>query len=819
MKKFISMVMAAAMVVSLVPATAFAANKATFKVVNAQEYTDLEAAEKKAGSKDAKSFIVGPQVQLKLTDVDNNTATADTWEIELDFAGAELDDAVAAGATAGKVLDSRGDTVGDVTVTVAEAGEDGDDSIKIKVAEKDGFTEALKDNAIVVINMDALNLRLTRISAGAKATVEVGGDFGDSEAITFASVLKEGIKVTLKKTADVVEEEVTYLEKDLVIEPAVGKFEVGQMIELKVNGGFEFTGNFNKDKTAAGADKNYEIYRDDDHSNKLYVVVLKAGLDKITVANTDIQIDAVSAKVGAVAKITAKAITNDFDNCPVKAAKGETKFGAIVLGKNRISSLISATATAVEAVKVIGEEVLLKVDTDADVPVIYSGVNSDNEGITNGSDHKSVEIQIKESAKGALDVKKAFTLSLPKGVFVTEVTDISTEGVYDIADMEATFEAAYKKGSHEGFEFARKTFTDTADKADKIDMKFRLELVAVPGFAGDVTLKLEGDAFEKAQEVVIAKFVAPYTVEAQSNDLIIDYRNTAVPTDVIVKEAEAGLWSKDLAFTFEMDKHLELEDTAAITVNAESGMKLKNIKDMKFTVKEESDDEAAVVTVSNISLYMNRNIAAGAYALKLGTTAGYAMMTESLATTEKGELGDGLYCAADYADWDTEKVKEDGEDVLKFKGQSATVKEGFVNVVTAGRDKDDASFTTKVVVPVGEAYIVAGETQIALDVPAYINAAGYTMLPVRAVATALGINNDNVIWSQAAKQVTVLYGQRIITMTVGEAMVYVNGSAIPASAAVEITDGRAFLGLRDLANALGVTTIDWNNETKTATLN
>ena len=93
------------------------------------------------------------------------------------------------------------------------------------------------------------------------------------------------------------------------------------------------------------------------------------------------------------------------------------------------------------------------------------------------------------------------------------------------------------------------------------------------------------------------------------------------------------------------------------------------------------------------------------------------------------------------------------------------------------------------------------------------------MLPVRAVATALGINNNNVLWSQSAKQVTILYGQRIITMTVGESVVYVNGSAIPAAAAVEVVDGRAFLGLRDLANALGVVEINWDAATSTATLN
>ena len=93
------------------------------------------------------------------------------------------------------------------------------------------------------------------------------------------------------------------------------------------------------------------------------------------------------------------------------------------------------------------------------------------------------------------------------------------------------------------------------------------------------------------------------------------------------------------------------------------------------------------------------------------------------------------------------------------------------------------------------------------------------MLPVRAVAVALGINTNNVLWDQATKTVTILYGQRIITMVAGQKVVYVNGSAIPASSSVEIVNGRTFLPMRDLATALGVTDITWDAATKTATLN
>ena len=821
MKKFISMVMAAAMVVSLVPATAFAANTATFKVVGDKEYTEAEAKDVKKGSL-AGLTVSGPEIQLKVGDVDSvaETTTPDDWEITLDFNGAEIKSV--GGLSVGNSVASSGIT-DNADVVVKEAVAVGDDSIKLKVVENSG--KNLDKDDIIAIDVSKLNLVLTKASAGAKATVEVGGDFGDSDKLTFASVLDDGIKVTLKKVADVTEEETTKLEKDMTIEAAVGKFVVNQEFKLTLSKGFEFT------KACASTDPSYTITAgDDDDEIIVKVTAAGAGSDKIVIKKGDIEIDAASAKVGDVAKIT------------VKAQKNAAGVG------------FKATAVAVEAAKVIAESVSIEVDEDEDVPVIYSGVNVRNYGITDDSDHKSLEVTIKEAAKGSLDVKKSFTLTLPEGVYATDVNVTDGEGTYIVGrglattttDVEEAFAKAYKKGDQECFEFARKTFVATDDSSvtggDDMELKFELELIAEPGFEGDVTLTLGGDAFENEAEVVIAKFVSPYTVEAAQNDLIIDYRNTAVPTAVVVKEAEAGLWAKDeMKFDFRFDRpEIQLEDDATFTVDDESGMELKSTKDMQFTVKTESDDEAAVVTISDISLYMGRSIAAGAYDLEVYTDAARAMMTgregnatmtpqmidaAALFTAKDGETGTARtlatttisakpYFAADFKDW-----KADSATAGDFVQKGVTVKEGFVNVITAGRDQDDASFTKKVVVPVGEKYIVAGEETVTLDVPAYISAAGYTMLPVRAVAVALGINNNNVLWDQATKTVTILYGQRIITMVAGQKVVYVNGSAIPASASVEIKDGRTFLPMRDLATALGVTDITWDAATKTATLN
>lgn len=823
MKKFLSMVLAAAMVISTVPATAFALDaKATAKVVDSLDLTEADATkvEEPAKNAAATSWIgktgeyKAPEIQLKVTDADSTAndgaATETKFTLTLDnakFVDKTTHEVLTAGTVAeANVAGSFGFTLVDDNSTapkfkIGSVKINDNDEIEVTVL---GVLE--KDDIIKV----ALNSVLTKTGAGTKATVTVDSDDLDlsTDALTYATVQDTGIKATLKKVAEVAEEETTKLEKDLKIETAAGDFVKGQQFEIKASSGFELKPG----TVPSGAA--YTIEQGDD-DNKLIVTISgtkgeKYG-DTLTIDAAAIIIDAADAKVGAVAKLTVKALAD-----------------------KTVSGSFKATADAVEAAKVVDQTVTLSVDEDEDVPVIYSGVDVNNDGITDDSDHLSLEVTLKETAKSSLDVKKAFNLDLPEGVYVTDVKVKKTDNVKINGATSGTaiadeFKKAYKKGEYDGFEFARRSFTDTDDLDDAMELSFKLELVAEPDFEGDVKLTLEGDAFDKAQDVVIAKFVKPYTVEASQNDLIIDYRNTKVPTNVVVKEAEEGLWKKNLEFTFGIDKFddKDFENDATYTVDDKSGLEIKEAKSgLGFKIDTESDDTAAAVTISDISLYMSRSIAAGAYDLQVITNANINMYAEGLATTEATKVAVAnikdafgtveaptTYTVAEDKDFN------DGAKINKDTVDYATVKEGFINVITAGRDQDDASFTKKVVVPVGEKYLIAGEEQVALDVPAYISAAGYTMLPVRAVATALGINNNNVLWNQASRTVTILYGQRIITMVAGQKVVTVNGNTIPASATVQIKDGRTFLPMRDLATALGVTDITWDAATKTATMN
>ena len=775
------------MVVSLVPATAFAADEASFKVVGDLELTEDQAEAAKKGA------LVGePEVQIKIKDVDTKINHENSWDIKLNLDNAEWVETMNEGdvVTGSYVVRTENNQASydAATVTIKETIEKEDDFVELTITENEGYD--LVEGDIIVIVLPDNTLRLTKDKAGTEATVTVVGDFGTSDAMVFAAVLDKGLDVDVDDTVDVAEEEYATLE-DITIEPTVGStigdaVKAGDTIKLKLNKGFEFTG---KGTLVYGADemdmsKASQVDVDDDEITITLTDKMAAAKELVI---KGLEIEATTAKAGDIATVTIKGDDCDSDKLDVA--------------------------------EVVAEGLEVSVDEDEDVPEMWAGVDKDNTGLTSDDSHESLEITLEETVGGSYSNKDEIEFKLPEGVYVVGVK----------GDLKDELEAAYEEGEYESMIIEKRTIDET-DVDSPFEYNFTLELIAEAWFTGDVVMEVLVDG-ESIGEVTIATFKAPFTVEAQANDLIIDYRNTEIPTDVVIKEAEDGLWAKGLTFFLSMeDEYIDFEKDPEVTTNVDdSDMEVDvDVTDatIEIEIDEESDDEVGVITISDMSLYMSRNLAAGAYDLELSADASNNFYLSQLWTKEATGLDrtkkyDGFngkdvsvpefYTVADA------KGYVDKKDLLDVPNM--VVKEGFVNVVTAGRDADDASFTTKVVVPVGESYIVAGEQTVALDVPAYVSASGYTMLPVRAVAVALGILNNNVLWDQATKTVTILYGQRIITMTVGAKVINVNGSAIPASSSPEVVDGRTFLPMRDLATALGVTDITWDAATKTATLN
>lgn len=815
MKRFISLAMASVMAASLLPATAFAATgdvKATAKVIGDENYTEGEMNQK--GSEGIIAQKDAPELQLTFTTADYASSSVPEAEIEL-----TLDKADFLQNDSETVVSSK-TTEDDLTGLIYLKDDDGtyaltkdtdNDNYVFDTDSSDETVTPLKDaagNTITISDLDVydtdnlsfvltgqmergwvlsynLTSKLTKTSKNTQATVTVDSSdiiLTNGDDLVYASIESKGIDASVKKLKDVAVEEVVTIE-DLKIEPSVGAnmeavVDEGDEITLKLNSGFEFANNDNNKITikADGTTITPEVEYEDD---EIVITVdgdISADVDTLTISG--IKVEATSAKEGATATIKVSASGND--------------------------------SVSVEVATVVDYAVSMSVDEDEDVPVIYSGVDVDNTGITDDSDHESLEVSIDETFAGAWDNSKKFTLSLPEGVYAADV-DVVVDGI----DLDREdFIDAYDNGEYEYFEFDKRIFEENDSDNDPYEMDVTFTLVADPDFEGDVVLTLSGDAMEE-QEVTIAKFVKPYTVSAQQNDLTIDYRNTEIPTDVVITEAEAGLWEKGTEFALTLDK-IDFDDDASVTADDKSGMEIKDVKtkdgEIRFTVDSESDDEPATLTVSDLTLYMDRNLPAGAYDLNM-----YALDMLGVDSAEKAEDFDGSdYKAADKG-YLTQTLLAD-EDTTVFVGDESddidyTAKTGFVNIVTAG--SDTTGFTTKLTVPIGENYLIAGETKVELGAPAYINAEGYTMLPVRAISTSLGIDNNNVLWDQATKTVTILYGDRIISMTAGASVMYVNGSSIPTSSSVEIVNDRTFLPMRDLATALGVTDLTWDTDPTT----
>ena len=817
MKKFLSMVMAAAMVVSLVPATAFAASdvKATAKVVDAENYTEKEISASKK---------VGGDAELQLTfTTDSKMLSTETIDFDLELSNAFFNEDSFGGVNQVYIKAEGENWVWDgSTFHSAKTNQDLKDANGTPVTfqavdypfavanETDETTVSVRGNFergwVLCFGLDST---MDKVSKGKTATVTVDSDditITNGDDLTYASIEAEGIKASVKDTVDVAAEEVATL-KDVKIESTVGDFDdfldtvapTKDELKLKLNSGFEFvtydeTGKVTNLNNVKIKDGTAGVVVDEDE-----IVIPATALDTVKATDTwtieNLGVEATSAKSGATATIKVY--------------------------------LTGCDTVSVEVAKVIDYTVSMTVDEDEDVPVIYSGVDVDNTGIVDDSNHEALEVTIKESFAGAWNNSKDFTLSVPEGVYIADIISTSTDGDFALksGSTDNWFRDAYKEGDYVDLTFERRTWveTDPDNGDDPAEVSFTLTLVADPNFEGDVVLKLTGDAVEE-QSVTIAKFVKPFVVEAQQNDMQIDYRNTEIPTSVVIKEAEAGLWDKDTTFTLALDK-ISFDDEGKIAVDDKSGLEIKDNElkhvagrggandTLTFTVDSRSDDEPATVTISGMQLYMDRSLPAGAYDLDVtadvmlnGNSRGVGYLDEVVLNGTRDQVKD--------TPRDRNRVISDINDDF----YSETAKAGFVNIVTAGRE-DTESFTTKVVVPVGESYLISGENKVTIDVPAYINANGYTMLPLRAVAVALGINSNNVLWDQSTRTATIMYGSKIINMTLGQKVVYVNGAMIPATAAVEITNDRMFLGLRDLGNALGVTDIAWDGATKTATLN
>lgn len=253
------------------------------------------------------------------------------------------------------------------------------------------------------------------------------------------------------------------------------------------------------------------------------------------------------------------------------------------------------------------------------------------------------------------------------------------------------------------------------------------------------------------------------------------------------------------------DTYVELESTGYGLINNTATIKL-TLENGKFATDSLGNYLPVYITDSKTDLERD-DIADG---LESGSLEGFGIVPSDedyVKITLPEKMIDG-YAQIMF----TATAKEYGDVTLSLSDNRD------INYIVQRDDKSDEEKNTaeqiqptKVVIPIGSQVIYIGDETYKLDVPPYITN-DVTKLPLRAISD---IFKADIYWNGAEKSIDIEVGEDKIKMAVGNPKMYVNGYAVPLSSAPEISDGRAFVPLSDMAQIFGIDDIKWDGESKT----
>ena len=738
MKKFISLALAAAMTLSLVPVSAFAStDNRISNVVTVEKDTEL---------KDVTSI---PKIQITDDKEDLKDALKDaeaTVAFELVLDGAEwvednmdnkdvVENATQVDATFEKLTSTR------ALVTLKSKNGDAKDDF-------DGVSISLKG---VKVTSDT-----------AKVTIDPKNTTVSANTFTFAKSVNGGAIITVDGTKDFYDGNKV---NDIVIEEVVADtIKSGDKIKLKLNSGFTFNGKPTVEVVSgAGTTSTIPAGSVEVDGRDVVITVGSDNLDagKVSIIKiSDIAINEDGADFGKVAEITVS--SNNFDTTTVEMGK-LVDFG------------VSITAE------------------DKDLPTIYSGMKAEDD------ENETLVLTVKENvANSWLAGSRKTTFTFPEGVKVKGVKVDDNENCDKPSDLTGSTDSN-DDFAIDGNEVTLKSLSGMVS-TKKASLSLIFDVIVAPDYTGDITCTVGGAAVGEETKVTLAKAVAPITVEAAKTSVAIDYRNVSVG-DITISEAKAGLWDKKDVIVLEAENMQFESGMKAEVVEGDGEIKKLDVTKGKITitVDSESSKTPMKIKLSNASLYLDRSLPAGDYALK---------------------LTDGLMFET-YNEKDGNKPATTTE--FGFDVDEVTVMKDYVTVATAGRDQG-TTFTTEVAVTIDSTTMLVDGKEKTLDVPAYLSAEGWTMLPVRAVTEALATssNSQPIDWIAGNPgTIMIYYGDKTVAMTLGSTTMYINGTPVPMSTAPVIVNDRAFLPMRDLGRALGLSDdqIKWDATTRTATFN
>ncbi len=287
-----------------------------------------------------------------------------------------------------------------------------------------------------------------------------------------------------------------------------------------------------------------------------------------------------------------------------------------------------------------------------------------------------------------------------------------------------------------------------------------MDITADPAQSGKATMEISADHFSM-KKVEIADISSKFSIEVPMTTFV--QKGTSSKTnDIKIRESKLGTLSTGDKLYFSLDNPQMGFDDKNISISATGGMELSEPKldsnsNMIITVLRSGQSAASTIVISGIKVYSLETVVSG------------------VANMEIKHNNDVIFDAP------------------------------YVTIL--GMTKSETVFKIG-----NRTYTEAGVSKQATEAP-YINK-GYTMLPVRALAEALGISSN---WNNDTKTATFIDKTRVATVKLGDGKMTVNGVAYKLAVPAEVKNGATMIELRSIATIFGVS-IEWNNIQKTATV-
>ena len=439
-------------------------------------------------------------------------------------------------------------------------------------------------------------------------------------------------------------------------------------------------------------------------------------------------------------------------------------------------------------------------DTDTDVSSLKVGTYGDFGATVSAKDTPTVYAGFDEQEIGDIVIEEDLERTLIEGrtVTLTLPTNARFQQVYDAyLDDEDTPDGLDDFDSDEGLRLEFISFTGSDNRtakfrvisesndAAKIDLE-NVEVALEAGVTGDLIITVAGNAGIEG-EVVVAKIEAPITAKITAGtapNVIIGLSGQA-GGEFTITEAAAEAFADDETVVLDLPGNIWFTATPKVEVTT-GDLRIGNVRrtnadnSVSFDINSQST-EPSVITVSGITLKLDRTIAEGDVSLKI--------------------QGDAVVETQAYEDWSNSD----------FAAKFAVAK-----VVTPA--PSDAKYVT--VFTIGSMNYTINGVQQTMDVAPYINSNDRAMLPIRFAANATGITDSNIFWN-AGEQSVILsgaYSSRIVKMIIGNPTMWINGVPMQMDTVPSIVDpGRTMLPIRYVAQAIGAE-IAWDAATQTITI-